>query len=141
MPSISTVPPENMEKTSESMCAVVKGYPLIIQNSDDPKRRFGIPFDTPLFFWYTKEDRTRQLIQYMEETFRIPEAETRAAIEAADAAQESFRKQMVEAGEEVLRKMEETGKYAVVLAARPYQTDSLVNHDLPSLFTSLEFPC
>lgn len=137
MPSISTVSPENMEKTSESMCAVVKGYPLIIQNSDDPKRRFGIPFDAPLFFWYTKEDRTRQLTQYMEETFRIPEAETRAAIEAADAAQESFRKQMVEAGEEVLRRMEETGKYAVVLAARPYQTDSLVNHDLPSLFTSL----
>ena len=137
LPSISTIPPENTEKTSESMCAVVKGHPLIIQNSDNPQQRFGIPFDAPLFFWYTREDRTSQLIKYMEDTFQIPAEETRAAIRAADEAQGSFRRQMLEAGDKVLKEAEKRGTYAVVLAARPYQTDSLVNHDLPSLFTSL----
>ena len=61
MPSVTTVPSENTQKTSESMCAVVKGYPLIIRNSDDPERQWGVPFDAPLFHWYTDEDRLDQL--------------------------------------------------------------------------------
>ncbi len=109
LPSISTIPPENTEKTSESMCAVVKGHPLIIQNSDNPQQRFGIPFDAPLFFWYTREDRTSQLIKYMEDTFQIPAEETRAAIRAADEAQGSFRRQMLEAGDKVLKEAEKRG--------------------------------
>lgn len=58
-------------KTSESMCAVVKGYPFVIRNSDNPEKRWGVPFDTPLFHWYGKVDRDRQLIEYMKETFHI----------------------------------------------------------------------
>ena len=34
MPSVTTVPTENTEETSQSMCAVVKGYPIVIRNSD-----------------------------------------------------------------------------------------------------------
>ena len=72
MPSITTVPSENTEETSQSMCAVVKGYPIVIRNSDDPEKRFQIPFDAPLFHWYRTEDRDLQLTQYMEEKFQIP---------------------------------------------------------------------
>ena len=140
MPSVTTVPSENTEKTSESMCAVVKGYPLIIRNSDDPERQWGIPLEAPLFHWYTDADRLGQLTKYMEESFFIPVHETRTAVQAADQAQKSFQIQMIQAGERVLRQVEEQGTYAVVLAARPYQTDSLVNHDLPALFTNLGIP-
>ena len=140
MPSVTTVPSENTQKTSESMCAVVKGYPLIIRNSDDPERQWGVPFDAPLFHWYTDEDRLGQLTRYMEDTFQIPAQETRAAVKAADRAQWIFRRRLVKAGEQVLKQAEEQGTYAVVLAARPYQTDALVNHDLPALFTSLGIP-
>ena len=140
MPSVTTVPSENTEKTSESMCAVVKGYPLVIRNSDNPQRRWGIPFDAPLFHWYTDADRTAQLTRYMEDTFHIPAHETHTAIQAGDEAQRSFRQQMLQAGEQVLHKVEQEGTYAVVLAARPYQTDALVNHDLPDLFTNLGIP-
>ena len=140
MPSVTTVPSENTQKTSESMCAVVKGYPLIIRNSDDPERQWGVPFDAPLFHWYTDEDRLEQLTRYMEDAFQIPAQETRAAVKAADRAQWIFRHKLVKAGEQVLKQAEEQGTYAVVLAARPYQTDALVNHDLPALFTSLGIP-
>ena len=88
MPSVTTVPSENTEKTSESMCAVVKGYPLIIRNSDDPERQWGVPFDAPLFHWYTDADRTIQLTKYMEETFRIPAQETHAAIQRGGGPEE-----------------------------------------------------
>ncbi len=52
MPSIAGVGSENTEDTSESMSAVLKGYPLVIRNSDNPEKKWGIPFDAPLFYWY-----------------------------------------------------------------------------------------
>ena len=140
MPSITTVKTENTEKTSQSMCAIVKGYPIVIRNSDNPEKRWGIPFDAPLFHWYTDADRDRQLTAYMEETFHIPAEHTRRAVKAGDQAQETFRRELLKAGEQVCREVQEKGTYAVVLASRPYQNDSLVNHDLPELFTRMGIP-
>ncbi|MCD8121359.1 MAG: acyl-CoA dehydratase activase [Clostridiales bacterium] len=140
MPTITTVPSENTAKTSESMCAVVKGYPIVLRNSDNPERRFGIPFDAPMFHWYTDEDRDRQLTRYMQETFGISKELCRAAVKAGDEAQQAFATALKQAGQEVLDEVEKKGTYAIVLAARPYQTDSLVNHDLPEMFTRQGIP-
>ncbi|MCD8084033.1 MAG: acyl-CoA dehydratase activase [Clostridiales bacterium] len=140
MPTITTVPSENTAKTSESMCAVVKGYPIVLRNSDNPERRFGIPFDAPMFHWYTDEDRDRQLTQYMEETFGVAKELCRAAVKAGDAAQQAFEAALKQAGQAVLDDVEKKGTYAIVLAARPYQTDPLVNHDLPEMFTKQGIP-
>lgn len=140
MPSVTTVPSENMEKTSQSMCAVVKGYPIVVRNSDNPERNFNIPFDAPLFHWYTNADRDRQLTKYMEGTFKISKEKTLAAIEQGEAAQAEFHKQLTKAGREVLDEVERKGTYAVVLASRPYQNDSLVNHELPEMFAGFGIP-
>lgn len=140
MPSVTTVPTENTEETSQSMCAVVKGYPIVIRNSDNPSEKWGIPYDAPLFHWYTKKDRQKQLVAYMSENFGITKEETIAAIKAGDAAQKSFDTELKKAGAEVLKQVQEEGKFAVVLASRPYQNDALVNHDLPLMFTKAGIP-
>ena len=140
MPSITAMPPENHEKTSESMCAVVKGYPMVIRNSDNPERLYGIPLYAPLFHWHTVGDRDFQLIRYMRETFGIGKGEVLAALDAADQAQHSFRSELVKNGQAVMEKVKREGTFAVVLAARPYQNDALVNHDLPSMFTRAGIP-
>lgn len=140
MPSITTVKSENLAETSESMCAVVKGYPIVIRNSDDPERRWGIPFDAPLFHWHLPEDRDRQLTQYMQETFGISPQLTRKAIAAGDAAQQEFSDRLKVEGQKIIDDVQKRGAYAVVLASRPYQNDTLVNHDLPELFTEHHIP-
>ncbi len=140
MPIVTTVPSENTSKDSQSMCAVVKGYPLVVQNSDNPQRRWDIPFDNPLFHWFTEEDCTLQLQKYFSETFHIPEAATAKALQQARAAQDSFHRALKERGAEVLAQARSNGTYAVVLAGRPYHNDTLVNHDLPSLFTERGIP-
>ena len=140
MPAVTTIPTENREKTSESMCAVVKGYPIVVKNSDNPKRQFGIPFDEPLFHWPSKEDRDRQLTIYMKEHFQIPEAETKKAIAAGEQAQESFRAELKRQGAAIIERVKEKGKFAVVLASRSYQNDALVNHDLPEMFVTMGIP-
>ena len=140
MPSITTVPSENTSDTSQSMCAVVKGYPLVIKNSDDPGSRSGTKLCTPIFHWYTQRDRDRQLTIYMKDTFGIPAEETRKAMKLGDAAMESFHRQLISAGDKVRKQVKENGGFAVVLASRPYQNDSLVNHDLPEMFVSMGIP-
>lgn len=140
MPVITTVPSENTEDTSQSMCAVVKGYPLVIRNSDDPAGQWGVPFDAPLFHWYTESDRKKQLIKYMKDTFQISERMTEKAIAAGDRAQETFQKKLRAEGEAVLKEVEKERKFAVVLASRPYQNDSLVNHELPEMFAGFGIP-
>ena len=140
MPSIAAVASENTEKTSESMCAVVKGYPLVLKNSDNPEKIWGIPFDAPLFYWYNKKDREKQLLQFMEDTFSIPAEQTLAAISAGDGAMSDFRGELKLAGEKALEQVRVSHSYAVVLASRPYQNDPLVNHDLPEMFTEFGIP-
>ena len=134
MPSITTVPPENTEKTSESMCAVVKGYPIVIRNSDNPQDKWNVPFDAPLFHWHTKKDRQRQLLAYMQDEYHISKEEVLEAMRAGDLAQKSFDEQLKKRGQEILDDVEEKDSFAVVLASRPYQNDTLVNHDLSKMF-------
>ncbi|MBQ8851818.1 MAG: activase, partial [Oscillibacter sp.] len=140
MPSVTVVPSENTEKTSQSMCAVVKGYPIVVRNSDNPEKHLDIPFDAPLFHWYKDEDRNRQLTAYMQGTFGIERDHVLSAIAMGDAAQETFHKAMKEAGGKVIEDVKKQGAFAVVQASRPYQNDPLVNHELPLMFTRLGIP-
>lgn len=137
MPAVTTVPPERAEKTSKSMCAVVKGYPLVLQNSDNPERRFDVPLEAPLFHWHSTADRNKQLAAYFEREFNIDQVLVQQAIEQADDAQNTFRTELETRGAEVLEETKREGKFAVVLASRPYHNDSLVNHDLPRYFSDL----
>ena len=140
MPVITTVSSENTEKTSESMCAVVKGYPMVIRNSDNPERRFGVKFDDPLWHWYTPADREKQLAAWMQDTFGIAHDLVKKALAQADAAQDAFRGELLAEGTRVLEEVEAEGRYAVVLAGRPYHNDPLVNHDLPDQFAAQGIP-
>ena len=140
MPVVTTVPSENTENTSQSMCAVVKGYALVIGNSDNPEKLWNIPYDAPMFHWYTREDQEKQLKAYMEEHFQIPEEETMRAVRAGNSAQETFRAELKALGRQVLDQVEREGTFAVVLASRPYQNDALVNHELPEIFTGMGIP-
>lgn len=140
MPSITTMESENTAKTSESVCAVVKGYPMVIEGSDNPQQRWGVSFDCPLFHWYTMRDRNRQLCAYMKKTFGIAPAVVLRAIEQGDASQMHVKNTLQKRGKEVIEQAEAAGNFAVVLASRPYQNDTLVNHDLPTFFTRLGIP-
>ncbi len=140
MPSVTTVTSENTSKTSRSMCAVVKGYPIVMRNSDNPEKRFGIPFDAPLFHWLSQKDRDRQLTEYLTREFSLDAASVRQAIDAANAAQKTFKAELAQEGERICDQVEREGSFAVVLASRPYQNDDLVNHELPRAFTELGIP-
>ena len=137
MPSISVYPPDNGEKSSFSRCALVKGYPIIIKNSDNPNKLANVKFDMPYFFWYTFSDRKRQLCKYMYEEFGIDKKVCAKAVKYADLAQKEFENTLKKKGKEVIEKLEKQNRYGIVLSSRPYANDSLVNHELPEFINSL----
>ena len=112
MPIIVVMPSENPEPTSFSRCALVKGYPIVIKNSDNPYKEFGVPFDSPYFYWYSNDDRRRQLCDYMEKEFGIDRKLTERAVDFAEAAQTQFDTELKAKGqeatfEEVLKNVQE----------------------------------
>ena len=137
MPIITTVPTENTEATSQSMCAVVKGYSYVIQNSDNPEKKWNGHFDNPLFHWYNNNDRNKQLVTYFAKTFGIASATIMRAIAIADKAMVSFHDTLTKKGEKILTQAKENNSYAVILASRPYHNDPFVNHDLPRQFCEM----
>lgn len=137
MPIITAVEPEGASPHSESMCALVKGYPFVIRSSENPEEKWDTPFDTPLFHWHSTRDRDKQLTKYLCDTFNIDTQSASKAIELADEAQALFKQALQERGSAVLARVQLEGTFAVVLASRPYQNDPLVHHDIPALFADL----
>ena len=140
MPMVMGMPTESAKRASNYVCAVVKGYPLIIRNSENPQRRWDVAFDTPMFHWHTPRDRERQICAYAEKTFGLSRRETAAAFAQGQRALETFRRELTEAAREILEQVRKEGRFAVVLAGRPYHNDPLVSHDLSRVFTREGIP-
>ncbi|MCL1799625.1 MAG: acyl-CoA dehydratase activase [Eggerthellaceae bacterium] len=140
LPAVTTGEPEGPQKSEESMCALVKGTPFVIKNADDPHERWGVPFDAPLFHWFSKKDRNRQLVAFMRDTFDIPPAQTRKALRQGDAVQASFKQGLLARGAAVIEDAERKGQYALVLAGRPYHGDALVSQGVSGIFAELGVP-
>ena len=140
LPSIVVMPSENTEKTSFSRCALVKGYPIVIHNSDNPEQYADVKLDTPYFYWYAEEDREKQLCDFMEETFGTDRKICKEAVRFAAAAQKQYDKELKEAGSKVIEEVRKTNRFAIVLAGRPYHNDPLINHELPEMFVNMGVP-
>ncbi|MDR1596077.1 MAG: acyl-CoA dehydratase activase [Treponema sp.] len=140
LPLFVHLPSDNSEPLSTYTCPVLKGYPLVVKYSDDPQRNWNIPLDAPVFHWFKQEDRDRQLCRYMQNTYNIPRETVFDAIVRGDAALKSFNASLVEEGFRIIAKVEEEGKFAVVITGRHYQFDELVNHRLSRYFTDQNIP-
>lgn len=140
MPIVATYESQNTEATSRYMCAIVKGYSWVIQNSDNPLKRWNIPFDDPIFFWESDKDKKLQLEEYFIKNFGLSKFRVDRAIHYAEKAMKEFKRTLVEEAQKIINDVTAKNKYAIVLASRPYQNDPLVNHSLPDLFTQLGIP-
>ncbi len=139
-PHIMHMPPEGKDKLSPYVCSVVQGYPMVVRNSQNPEKTYGIPFDTPVFHFFTLKDYKEQVVNYAVNDLKIPKKEAEEAFYIAEAQIKDFRTKLKQRGAEVLEAAQAAGQTAVVVAGRPYQCDPLVNHGLPRLFASMGIP-
>ncbi len=135
MPYVMHMPPEGTDKSSPYVCSVVQGYPMVVRNSQDPENRYHIPFDTPIFHWFTEKDRRKQICQYAVDSLGATSEEASQAFQQAAAAIESFRKTLKDKGQAIIDNAREKNSFVVVMAGRPYHSDPFVSHGINRLFT------
>ncbi len=141
MPMINRMPPENLSVQSNHVCAVVKGYPMVVDVSDEPERNWGIPLDRPMFHWVDERTRRKQIVKWVSETFRLPPDVVEEAVHRGNIRQTEFEGELMRRGASVLADLEERQEaFAVVIAARPYHSDRLINHDLAAFFIEAGIP-
>ena len=140
MPIVNRTPPENPNTQSDHVCAVLKGYPIVLEVSDEPEQRFGVPLDRPLFHWINEKVRRKQIVDWMTREFAVEAREVAAAVDGAAEAQRGFEEELRRRGRELIAELEGTDRFAVVLAGRPYHTDRIVNHDLANYFVDAGIP-
>ncbi|MDR2542602.1 MAG: acyl-CoA dehydratase activase [Treponema sp.] len=139
-PQINRLPPDNPERFSTFTCPVLKGYPLSIKFSNNPEEKHNIPFDTPIFHWFSKRDQCIQLCNFMKKTFNIPKKTVVAAIKQGQKALDDFNRIMTDNGRKIIEDTHSKNEFAVVIAGRHYQYDEHINHNLSRYFTSMGIP-
>ena len=118
-------------------CPIVTSYPENIRNNVEELAERGITFRNPFLNLNDPKSMASELVQ---EFANIPEAEVRAALDAALAEQDKYRQDVQKMGEEAVRYIEENKLPAIVLAGRPYHIDPEINHGIPELITSYGIP-
>jgi predicted CoA-substrate-specific enzyme activase len=145
-PMMIRIPKKNPTAQGSEMCPIVQGYPMVVEKSNEPFDCFGIPLDHPTFHWYDRELKHRQTIQYIKQTFGLPETFIEMGIREAEVALSRFRNQLEAETELVLKQYtrpeadKDPEAFAVLLCGRVYHADPLINHGLTSLFTSQGIP-
>ncbi len=126
-------------------CPIVASYAEALRLNIDELRESSTQFLNPWLPYDKKEHLKKRLMvelieahpELMGEGVSAPtQAEVDAAVDAAWAEDEAFKRDMRAKGTETLKWMEETGTHGIVLAGRPYHNDPEINHAIPELLTS-----
>ena len=126
-------------------CPIVASYAEALRLNIDELRTSDVQFLNPWLPYDRKdllkkrlyEDLVKAHPELMGKGVAAPtRAEVDAAVEAAWAEDEAFKRDMRTKGEQTLSWMEQTGTHGIVLAGRPYHNDPEINHAIPELLTS-----
>jgi predicted CoA-substrate-specific enzyme activase len=113
-------------------CPVVSGYSDVIRSVVDPEGRHGIPFDMPAITFENLTLLRRGCNRYLR-GLGISRWTIRKAFRKALEAQAQFKQGLRAQGAEILKNAEDEGRPAILLLARPYHVDPLINHKIPEI--------
>ena len=126
-------------------CPIVASYAEALRLNIDELRTSDVQFLNPWLPYDRKDLLKKRLYDDLVKAHPdlmgagVPaptRAEVDAAVEAAWAEDEAFKRDMRTKGEQTLAWMEQTGTHGIVLAGRPYHNDPEINHAIPELLTS-----
>ncbi|WP_350454046.1 acyl-CoA dehydratase activase-related protein [Slackia heliotrinireducens] len=126
-------------------CPIVASYSEALRLNIDELKDSETKFLNPWLPYDKKDHLKKRLYVELFENFKDTttkhakaptKAEVNAAVDAAWAEDEAFKRDMRKKGEATLAWMEATGTHGIVLAGRPYHNDPEINHAIPELLTS-----
>lgn len=116
-------------------CPVVAGYSDVLRSAINPEEKYGIPFDAPVINFKDTNLLKEQCKRYLKELLgkNFSSKTFKAAFEAAVEAQNNYVKVLQDKAQHLLESARRDGRMLILLAGRPYHTDSLVQHKVSEI--------
>ncbi len=130
------------EKAKNSFnCPIVSGYSDVLKSSIRPEEKYGVPLDAPTISFRDEELLRSSLIEYVGKVLRDQVPSTKEMVNAAVTQAIEAQKEYLEALErrdlEVLEQAKKEGRMVILLAARPYHIDPLIQHKIADAIAAM----
>ena len=110
-------------------CPIVSGYADVLRSSVNPEQKYGIPLDSPTVSFKDETLLRTSLVEYLATLGVTAKAANRAITQAIEA-QQHYLDALERRNNEVLNRAQEEGRMVILLAARPYHIDPLIQHKI-----------
>lgn len=120
---------EDSQSLNSYNCPIVAGYSDVIKSSMNPTEKTGNPFDTPVISFKSRELLHQSCWAYLQ-TLGIDKKTAQRAIDAGIRAQDDYLQQLTRRGNEILELAIKENRMVILLAARPYHIDPLIEHKI-----------
>lgn len=118
---------EDRQAGNSFNCPVVSGYSDVIRSSIDPEGRHGIAFDAPVVSFADRRMLEHSCAEYLG-LLGVGKRTAHAAVGKALIAQQDYLASLERRGAEVLHQAIADDRMVILLAARPYHIDPLIEH-------------
>ncbi len=127
---------EDEQSKNSFNCPVVSGYSDVIKSAINPEKNYGIPLDAPTISFKDEELLRASLVEYLA-TLNISESTAQAAITQAITAQQNYLDALEKRNREVFNEACSAGHMVILLAARPYHIDPLIQHKIADAIAAM----
>lgn len=117
-------------------CPIVAGYSDVIKSSMNTAKNHGIPFDAPVISFKDDKLLTQSCCDYLK-TLGIKKSVALTAIEAAIQEQNRYLTTLTQRANEVLEEAIKAKRMVILLAARPYHVDPLIEHKISQAIANM----
>ena len=118
---------EDKDSQNSYNCPIVAGYSDVIRSSINPQERYKIPFDSPVITFNDEDLMNKSCLSYLQ-SLGVKKAVAMQAITVAWKAQNHYLRTLTELGARTLKQAEVENRMVIMLAARPYHIDPLIEH-------------
>ncbi len=127
---------EDANSKNSFNCPIVSGYSDVIGSSINTAATYGIPFDAPVISFKEESLLISSCTQYLC-SLGVDKHVATEATRKAIAAQEEYLEWLTRRAEEVLREAQAASRMVILLAARPYHIDPLIEHKISSAIADM----
>ncbi len=127
---------EDEQSKNSFNCPVVSGYSDVIKSAINPEKNYGIPLDAPTISFKDEELLRASLVEYLA-TLNISESTAQAAINQAITAQQNYLDALEKRNMQVFNEARAAGRMVILLAARPYHIDPLIQHKIADAIAAM----
>ena len=115
-------------------CPIVSGYSDVLKSAIRPEEKYGIPLDAPTISFKDEKLLREALKEYIGELLSdkgqgLNEMVDYAVTQALDA-QKQYLERLENRNKQVFAEAQRAGRMVILLAARPYHTDPLIQHKI-----------